>query len=202
MVVITATKLNKRNCNSCVIRKIFAEYTLLHSCNAPVDLHRREANSGTLDHNGAGGVTVAVKDSWCSSGYVKLIPSDEKLLSSHRVYVDLHPLHSDPPLICGTYVPFDRAHETRSTLTSRRNASLPICGACWRLECCPLHNLQEAADLIDKSSRMALDNMHEKFVKQTDLHPIDPVKDCQGECRRRTFRFIGQMLMGAESIMC
>ena len=35
---------------------------------------------------------------------------------------------------------------------------------------------------------MALDNMRGDLVKQTALHPIDPVKDYQGECRARTIR--------------
>ena len=37
VVAITGTKLNKTNCNSCVIKDVFEDYTLFHSCNAPVD---------------------------------------------------------------------------------------------------------------------------------------------------------------------
>ena len=86
-VVITETKLNKRICNSRGIKDIFEGYTLFHSCNAPVDLLRREAYSVTLDRNGAGGISVAVKDIWCSSCSVKLIPSNNKCSSHHTVYV-------------------------------------------------------------------------------------------------------------------
>ena len=110
VVVITETKLNKRNCNSRVIKDIFEHYTLIHSCNAAVDPLRREANPGKLDRNGPGGATVAVKEVWCSSGSVRLLPRNEKFLPSNCVYVDLHPRHSDPLLICGTYMPFNRTH--------------------------------------------------------------------------------------------
>ena len=48
--------------------------------------------------------------------------------------------------------------------------------------------LQEVTVLIDKPSRMALDNMHGEFLKQTGLHPIDPWDECVGECRAGTFR--------------
>ena len=57
MFVITETKLNKRYCDSRVIKDIFEDYSLFHSCNAPVDPLKREANPGSLDRNGAGGVT-------------------------------------------------------------------------------------------------------------------------------------------------
>ena len=112
VVVITETKLNKKNCNSRVIKDIFEDYTLFHSCNAPVDPLRREANPGSLDRNGAGGVTVAIRDLWCSTGSAKLIPSNGKFLQSHCVCVDLHPPHNDPHLICGTYMPFDRVQRS------------------------------------------------------------------------------------------
>ena len=41
VVVITETKLNKRNCNSRIIKDSFEGYTLFHSCNAPV-VHSEE----------------------------------------------------------------------------------------------------------------------------------------------------------------
>ena len=47
VVVITETKLNKKNCNSHVIKDIFEDYPLFHSCNAAVDPLRREANPGS-----------------------------------------------------------------------------------------------------------------------------------------------------------
>ena len=192
VVVITETKLNKKNCNSRVIKDIFEDYTLLHSCNAPVDPLRREANPGSLDRNGAGGVTVAIKDLWCSSGSAKLIPNNGQFLGSHCVCVDLHPPHSDPLLICGTYMPFDRAQRNNihahlqevmqtyqhTVLAGDWNAALYTTD----------RSLQEDAELIDNPSRMALDNMHEGFVRDTSLHPIDPVNECLGECRARTFR--------------
>jgi hypothetical protein len=80
VVVITETKLNKENCSSRVIKDIFEDHTLFHSCNAPVDPLRREATPRSLGRNGAGGVTVAMKDLWCSSGSAKLIPSNRKFL--------------------------------------------------------------------------------------------------------------------------
>ena len=49
-------------------------------------------------------------------------------------------------------------------------------------------SLQEDAELFDNPSRMALDNTHEGFVRDTSLHPIDPVIECLGEYRARTFR--------------
>ena len=49
VVVITETKLNKKNCNSRAVKDIFEGYTLFHSCIAPVDPLRREANPGSLD---------------------------------------------------------------------------------------------------------------------------------------------------------
>ena len=48
-------------------------------------------------------------------------------------------------------------------------------------------SLQKDADLIDNPYRKALDSMHKVFVKQTGLRPIDPVNECLGECRARTF---------------
>ena len=64
-------------------------------------------------------------------------------------------------------------------------------------------SLQDDAELNDNPSRKARDNMHGEFLKQTGLHPIDPVhecfrvNECLGECRAKTFRSIR-----AESMMC
>ena len=119
-----------------------------------MDLLRREANSGTLDHNGAGGVTVVVKDIWCSSGSVELIPSNEKFFSSDCVCVDLHSLYSDQPLICGTHVAFDRVHRNR------------------------IHAHLQKGTQAYQYAVLA----QGKFVKQTNLNPIDPVEDYQLFC--------------------
>ena len=157
-----------------------------------MDPLRREVKPGSLDRNGAGGVTVAVKDRWCSSGSTKRIPSNGKFLQSHCVCVALHPPHSDPPLICGTYMPFDRAQRNNiyahfqkvmqtyqhTVLAGDWNAALYTSD----------RSLQEDAELLDNPSRMALDNTHGGFVRDTSLHPIDPVNECLGECRARTFR--------------
>ena len=129
-----------------------------------MDLLRREANPRTLDRNGAGGVSGAVKDIWCSLGSVKLIPSNEKFLSSHCVCVNLHPPHSDPLLICGTYMPFDCAHKETiyAQLQNEMQAyQTPVLAGDWNAALYTTNRpLQEDALLINKPSRMALDNMH------------------------------------------
>ena len=43
VVEITETKLEKRNCNSRVNKDIFEEYTLPHSCDAPVQERQNPA---------------------------------------------------------------------------------------------------------------------------------------------------------------
>ena len=97
VVVITETKLNKRNRNSRIIKDIFEDYTLFHSCNAPVDPLRREANPGSLDCNGAGGVTVAFKDLRCSSGsakrYTASDPCYRETVSHNRIVSTVSLLH-------------------------------------------------------------------------------------------------------------
>ena len=106
--------------------------------------------------------------------------------------MDLHPPHSDPLLICVTYMPFNRAQRDNiyahlqkvmqthqhTVLARGWNAALYTTD----------RSLQEDAELIDNPSRMALDNTHDGFVRDTSLHPIDLVNECLGEYRARTFR--------------
>ena len=186
-VVITETKLNKKNCNSHVIKDIFEDYTLFHSCIAAVDPLRREANPGSLDRNGAGGVTVAIKDLWCSSGSAKLIPSSGKFLQSHCIRVDLHPPHKDPLLICGIYMPFDR--DQRNNIYAHLQKEMQtyqytVLAGDWNAALYTTdRSLQNDAELIANPSHTVLDNMHGEFLEKTGLHPINPVNECLGECR-------------------
>ena len=106
--------------------------------------------------------------------------------------VDLHALHSDPLLICGTYMPFDCAYRNKIHAHLQKEMQAyqhAVRAGDWNAARFTTdRSLQEDADLINNSSRVALDNMHGEFMKQIDLHPIDPVKDYQGEGRARTVR--------------
>ena len=126
IVVLTETKLHKYNCNSSIMKSILQGYTLFHSCKAAPHplrvkrkfcttrksgLHTRKKASNNADHlgrDGTGGVTLATKNCWCSSGSVTLLSSANKdeFLTSHCVGIKLQPPHSDAILIWGLYMPF------------------------------------------------------------------------------------------------
>ena len=134
---------------------------------------------------------MAIKNIWSSSGSVKLIPSNEKFLTSHCACVDLHSLHSDPLLICGTYMPFDRAH--------RNNIYAPLKKKCrpTNTQCLLETGMLPSTRPTDPSRRTPNSSttiphgpgQHAWRVPKADRPTdIDPVNECLRECRTRIFR--------------
>ena len=212
IVVLTETKLHKYNCNSSIMKSILQGYTLFHSCKAAPNplrvkrkfrtrrksgLQTRKETSTDADHlgrNGTGGVTLAVKNCWCSSGSVSLLSSANKdeFLTSHCVGIKLQPPHSDAILIWGVYMPFvdqTRRQIQAYLLNEMQNAPYSIMAGDWnaalfQTDRPDYDSLHEESCVNHNDIR---DQTHAEFVERANLSAIDPPRTEIGE-RTRTFR--------------
>ena len=212
IVVLTETKLHKYNCNSSIMKSILQGYTLFHSCKAAPNplrvkrkfrtrrksgLQTRKETSTDADHlgrDGTGGVTLAIKNCWCSSGSVTLLSSANKdeFLTSHCVGIKLQPPHSDAVLIWGIYMPFveqRRKQIQAHLLNEMQHAPYSIMAGDWnaalfQTDRPDYDNLHEESCVNHNDIR---DQTHAEFVQRANLSAIDPPRTEISE-RTRTFR--------------
>ena len=221
IVVLTETKLHKYNCTSSIMKSILQGYTLFHSCKAAPNplrvkrkfrtrrkngLQTRKETSTDADHlgrDGIGGVTLASKNCWCSSGSVTLLSSANKdeFLTSHCVGIKLQPPHSDAILIWGIYMPFveqRRKQIQAHLLNEMQHAPYSIMAGDWnaalfQTDKPDYDNLHEESCVNHNDIR---DEIHAELVPRANFSAIDPPRTEISE-RTRTFRSIQRDSVGS-----